>query len=87
MPRLVYEPVRGVTDYVEAPCSAVVEALSGGEAVVRLDAEHTAVLLVEDGVLQLCIDHVNQGTIGCWPVRNQAEVSKKCMDLMVTMHD
>ena len=80
MARLVYEPVRGVTDYVEAPCSAVLEALSGSEAVVRLDTKRTAVLLAKDGVLLVCIDHVDKGTVGCWPVRNQAEISKKCKE-------
>ena len=87
MPRLVYEPVRGGTDYVEVPCSAVLDAVSGNEAVVRLDTKHIATLLIEDDNLLICIDHVDKGSIGCWPVHNQAEVSKKCMDLAVTMHD
>ena len=77
---LVFEPVRGVLDYVAASCSAVLEALSGSEAVVELDAEHTAVLLVDNGSLTVCIDHVDRGTIGCWPVRNQAEAAKECME-------
>ena len=86
MPKLLFEPIRGLVDYVEVSCSAVVEALAGGEAVVRLDDKRTAVVLVEDGVLLVCIDHVDKGTIGCWSVRNHSEVAKKCMDLVVTVH-